>query len=68
MTNLKGLDLPDRQFAVFFPRARRGASPLHQPPHRVLLHLNLAAVPHHDGGGAQQILEELQGVCINCYE
>ena len=28
-------------------------------PHRVLLHLNLAALSHHDGGGAQQILEEL---------
>ena len=36
-----------------------GASPLHQPPHRVLLHLHLAALPDHDGGGAQQILEEL---------
>ena len=50
MTILEGLDLPYSAGAT---------SPLHQPPHRVLLHFHLAALPDHDGGGANGILEEL---------
>jgi len=34
-------------------------APPHQPPHRVLLYLHLAALSDHDGGGAHRILEEL---------
>ena len=59
MTILEGLNLPDRQFAVFcrsnFSMSSEGCC----PPHRVLLHLHFVALPHHDGGGAQRILEEL---------
>ena len=59
MTILEGLNLPDRQFAVFcrsnFSLSSEGCC----PPHCVLLHLHLAALPHHDGGGAHGILEEL---------
>ena len=49
------------------PQARRGAGPLHRPPHRGLLHLHLAALHDHGGGGAHGILQELHRVFYQCF-